>query len=527
MSDIIIPGLPETYPIPGVRGFPLTGQGIRSPGTAFKALLVGQKVSMPAAQGTRAANETFRIPSPAAAAADAGFGSSIHRMASDILKIYPLADLYGCICDPDPAAVQATDTLVFSGAPTTSGSVRLRLAGRLLSVPVASGDTPATVAAVVSAAIGEALTGPAANYTDLPVYASASTGTVNLLAKTKGADQHDIGWTAHIEGATGLLVDGATSSSGKLSSGTGESDWDSALDAILDDDPSTYWVIIPATNDTTVLTSGVDALKARIKAAARPDVGKLMRVLLGHTGTEAEGKALTDAWEEGTQDDETGHRGRVVWGTGLTIEPWLAAAGFAGIYLSAVSSRINANPVGGGGVIPTIIPPASKADGPARADIVAALNDGMIPLVYDFDRNQTVALRSITAKHSTGGVSDYRARPTVVSDVLDFIDKGLETSLADIYRGFSITDDDARGNPPDRLPPKTTTSTLIRRKIFYLLKRDYFEPGYIDNVEALFEALLVQRNGSVTSRVDGDISVIVRRWLEQIFFLLREVGGEA
>jgi phage tail sheath gpL-like len=527
MGDIIIPGLPDTYPIPGVRGFPLTGQGVRSPGMDLKTMLIGPKVAMPAAQGIGAVEATFRIPSASKAAEAAGWGSPIHRMARDILSIFPLADLYGCICAPSGTPAQATASLVFSGSPASSGYVRLRIAGRLLSVPVASGDTPATVATAVAAAIGLALTGPAANLTDLPVYASVTTATTSLLAKVKGADGNLIGYTCHIEGATGLLVGGATSASGKLTSGTGEMDWDGALDAILDEDPAVYWLILPATNDTTVLTTGVDALKARVKLSARPDIGKLMRVLLGHTGTEAEGKALSDAWEEGTQDDETGHRGRIVWGTGLTLEPWLAAAGFAGLYLSAVATRINENPVASGGVIPTIIPPASKADGPCRADIVAALNDGLIPLVYDFDRNQTAALRSITAKHSTGCVSDYRARPTVVSDVLDFVCKGLETSLGDIYRGFSITDDGPDGEPPEKLPRKTTTPTLIRRKIFYLLKRDYFEPGYIDNVEALFEALLVQRNTSVTSRADADISVIVRRWLEQIFFLLREVGGEA
>lgn len=614
MSEIEIPGLPTSYPIPGVRGFPLTGQGVRSPQSRLRLMLVGQKVSMPATQGTQAANATFSIPSAEAGAGSAGYGSSIHRMAADLLRLFPLISLSGCICDPDVAAAQASDTLVLSGAPTESGYVRLRLAGQLLSVPVAAGDSPGTVQMAIDAAIGLPLAGDLPNLSDLPVYAyetefitydtgktisfkpkvadvdvvfvpgttrslgvlgttatitfiqatttyaeiegdwnasadakaladisgvagtlpvgyagetlSLNDGTVSLKAKTKGADQNGIKWTCHIEGATGLLVDGGTSASGALTGGTGDSDWDSALDAIIDEDPATYWAILPATCDVTVLTSGVDSLKNRIKLAARPDVRKRMRAILGHTGTEAEAKALSDAWEEGTQDDETGHRGRIVLGMGQTAEPWICAAGYAGMYTRAVATRINKNPAEDP-VIETLLVPASKGDGPLRADLIAALNDGLIPLVYDFDRNQTSILRSISAKHSTGGLTDYRARPTVVSDVLDFVNDGLEISLADIYRGFMITDDNPDGTIPDRLPPKTTTPLHIRGKIFYLLKRDYFEPGYIDNVEALLDAMLIQRNGTITSRVDGDISVIARRWLEQIFYILREVGGEA
>jgi phage tail sheath gpL-like len=708
MSEIEIPGLPTSYPIPGVRGFPLTGQGVRSPQSRISLMLVGQKVSMPAAQGTQAAEATFAIPSEGVAATKSGCGSAIARMARDLLKLFPLIKLSGCICDPDPAAVQASDTLILSGDAEASGYVRLRLAGKLLSVPVALGDTPGTVQMAIDAAIGLGLpslkTGtvtydtaktitfapkvygakvefipdagghalavvgnlatikflaatttyaeiaadwaalPAAvaladisgvagtlpagfatgagvtlfedlpNYSDQPVYATEeqsatydtaktisfiphvadvdvvlvpgtprslvvtgttatitfivnttkyqeiaadweasaaakalatiygthgllptgyagttlhlNDGTVTLKAKTKGADQNDVKWTCHIEEADGLLVDAATSSSGALTGGTGESDWDGAFDAIIDVDPATYWAILPATCDTTALTSGIDALKNRIKLAGRPDVAKRMRAILGHTGTEAEGKALSDAWEEGTQDDETGHRGRIVLGMGQTAEPWICAAGYAGMYARAVSTRINKNPAEDP-IIETLLVPASKGDGPLQADLVAALNDGLIPLVYDFDRNQTAILRSITAKHSTGGISDYRARPSVVSDVLDFVNEGLEVSLADIYRGFMITNDNADGTPPDRLPPKTTTSLHIKNKIFYLLKKDYFEPGYIDDVEALFNAMLVQRNGVITSRVDGDISTICRRWLEQIFYVLREVGGEA
>jgi phage tail sheath gpL-like len=708
-SEIEIPGLPTSYPIPGVRGFPLTGQGVRSPQSRIRLMLVGQKVSMPSAQGTQASEATFEIPGDSTAAASAGYGSSVHRMARDLLKLFPLITLSGCLCDPDGAAVQASDTIVLSGDATESGYARLRLAGTLLSIPVANGDTAGTVQMAADAAIGKGIPGlktasvtydtaktitfvpnvygvkiefvpdggghaltvtgnlavikflaatttyaeiaadwagsPAAlalasisgvagtlpagfalgagltlfedtaNFSDLPVYAteeesltyetgktiswipnvadvtvnlnagtplsltvtgttativyipntttyaeiaalweasatakalatiygthgvlptgytgnhalSLNDGTITLKAKTKGADQNDVKWTCHIEDATGILVDAGTSSSGALTGGTGESDWDGALDAIIDVDPSVYWAILPATCDTTVITSGVDALKNRIKLAGRPDVAKRMRAILGHTGTEAEAKVLSDAWEEGTQDDETGHRGRIVIGMGQTAEPWICAAGYAGMYTRAVSTRINKNPAEDP-IIETLLVPASKGDGPVRADLVAALNDGLIPLVYDFDRNQTSILRSISAKHSTGGISDYRARPSVVSDVLDFVNEGLEVSLADIYRGFMITNDNADGTTPDRLPPKTTTPAHIKNKIFYLLKRDYFEPGYIDDVEALFNSMLVQRNGVITSRVDGDISTVSRRWLEQIFYVLREVGGEA
>lgn len=525
---IEIPGFLTSDPIPGVRTFGYTGRGPRSGGVDVTIMLVGQKVSMPASQGSQAAEVIFDIGDEIDAATAAGYGSSIHEMAKVILELCPDARLKGCIANAGVAAVQATKDVVVAGTATSAGAIRGRVAGKAIDVPFAVGDAHTVVSAALEAAIGADI-GGAANYTDLPVYASEAAGTVTILSKVKGVDQNQIGFELVVIG-TGITLDAGSSTSGVLASGAVAADWDGALDVILDADPNRYWYILLASNDVTSMTTGVDALNARIKAAARADVQKRMRSTVGIAGaTPTNALTLSAALEEGTATDETGHRFRAVWGCGQTASPWRIAASWAALETAAYLVRINKNPCSMDGVeIPTLLVPMARDGGPTTQNVKDCLNGGVIPLVYDFDRAKVYARRAITAKHSTGGVTDYRARPINVNNVSDWMLDDLRTYLYDEFgEGWYIADDDpATGRPPTNLSPRTATPWLLERAVEKRL-REYESKGYIDSVDALLGALHAERNSTVTSRADVSLSAVVRRWLEQLGVLLNEVGGEA
>src|SRR5690606_14283898 len=85
--------------------------------------------------------------------------------------------------DPEGGSA-AEGTLVVTGPATAAGTVALYIAGRRLSIAVASGDTGNSVADAIAAEINDDDT--------LPVTAAAVTGTVTVTARHAGVIGNDI-----------------------------------------------------------------------------------------------------------------------------------------------------------------------------------------------------------------------------------------------------------------------------------------------------------------------------------------------
>lgn len=145
-----------------------------------RALLIGQKL----AAGTLAANVPVIAQSVINASAAAGAGSILAGMmrayrendADGELWVLPLAD--------DPNAAAAAGSITFNGSTAAPGTLALYVGGKLVSIPLASGQTAAQVAATVAAAI--------AAQPDLVVSAVATGGAVALTAKNGGLCGNDI-----------------------------------------------------------------------------------------------------------------------------------------------------------------------------------------------------------------------------------------------------------------------------------------------------------------------------------------------
>jgi phage tail sheath gpL-like len=151
------------------------------------ALLIGQMTTVTIGTqiaGTSATNILTPIGSPALAASLFGQGSMLARMIKAFFAVNVNQLLYA-IAVPDPGAgVQATGTITVVGTATAAGTLFVYIAGQLVQVAVASGDTPTIQATNLAAAINA--------IPSLPVQATPSVGVVTCTCNWKGLTGNDI-----------------------------------------------------------------------------------------------------------------------------------------------------------------------------------------------------------------------------------------------------------------------------------------------------------------------------------------------
>lgn len=146
----------------------------------FRALLIGQMTS----SGTATANELVLVTSVAQARTLFGTGSVLAGMFEAFFAQNSFTEVWAMPVADDGSAVAAAGSIEFSGTATAAGTLSLMIAGRQVRAGVSSGNNASAVATSVAAAINE--------IEDLPVTASALSGTVTVTAKNKGATGNDI-----------------------------------------------------------------------------------------------------------------------------------------------------------------------------------------------------------------------------------------------------------------------------------------------------------------------------------------------
>jgi len=123
----------------------IQGTGLK----AYKALMLGQKLS----GGSATADVPVRLTSAAQAIALFGDGSMLHHMLQKWFANNKTTELWVIPQADNGAGVAAAGSLTFTGPATAAGAINLYVAGRKISVAVASGDTPTAIALAVSNAI--------------------------------------------------------------------------------------------------------------------------------------------------------------------------------------------------------------------------------------------------------------------------------------------------------------------------------------------------------------------------------------
>ncbi|MEM7308903.1 MAG: phage tail sheath subtilisin-like domain-containing protein [Planctomycetota bacterium] len=172
-----------------------------------------------------------------------GRGSVVHRMAIGWFENNRRTEAWFVGLDDPAGSNAASRTVTIAGAPTTSGTVFLYVAGTRLQVGAKTTDTPTT--------IGDAVVSAIAADDTLPVSAVNAAGTVTLTAKNKGELGNDVDVRVNYFPGEELPA-GLTVTIGAMSGGTGAPDLDN-LWAILGDEQ--YHVVAIPYTDAANLSS--------------------------------------------------------------------------------------------------------------------------------------------------------------------------------------------------------------------------------------------------------------------------------
>lgn len=268
LNQIPFNDMPANWRLPG--GFIEISNLLASQGQQqFKVLVLGQRL----AAGTVAANVPTQITRADQGDTWFGRGSMLAEMLRAAKGADPYTDMWAIAIDDDPAGVAATGNIATTGTATASGTLSTYIGGKRVRTAVTAGDTGATVATALAAAINAD--------TSLPVTAAVDAVTltqVNLTARHKGESGNDIDIRLNYYNETtptGLAVAIVA-----MAGGTANPDITAALGAI---GAEWYnWIVMPYAD-----TANKTALESELNTLWGPTVQRGARAFGAYRGNHA------------------------------------------------------------------------------------------------------------------------------------------------------------------------------------------------------------------------------------------------
>ena len=443
-----------------------------------KTILVGQKL----AAGTATANLAVYVTSEALAQTLFGFGSELHRMFLAYVKQDPLGEVWAMPI-ADAAGTNASLSLTVTGPATENGTIPLYLAGRLVSVPVTSGNTAATLVTAIVAAITTSLE-------PLGVTAADGAGdTVDLTHAHDGTCGNSFDVRACYLGAAGgeRLPAGVGITAGgnsivstptTLASGATDPSHETAI-TNLGDEPFDYMVLgLP----TVTVLAAFEAELADRWTALKQVYSLAFSAIRGNSG------ALLSLG-------------------GARNSPYVSTLGYD--LVPSCNSEMAAAYAGASAR-------ELKAD-PARPLQTVALEGVLVPRIGDVFTaavSNTLLFAGISCAHSTGGafritaaITSYRVNAGGNADdsylyvetlaTLRYVLRYLRSRIESKYPRSKLANDGTRFASGQAI----VTPSIVRGEMVaaYL---DLQEIGLVENVDAFIEHLIVQRSSTNPSRLE-------------------------
>lgn len=388
---------------PGVYTEFNTRMAVRNlPGNRQTNLIIGQKL----AAGTLAAGVLTDVFSDVDAAVFAGYGSQVHRMVAAALRANPYANISIVAMDDAVGATAASWPVTMTGAPTQAGVFSLLLNDDIIQIPVATTDTPTSVAAAIVAAVSAR--------PNLPFTATNAAGIVTLTAKNGGTVANSF------KVATSGAVAGLTTVVGALTAGAIDPDITTALTSAF---LGGHTQVITPYRDTANMT----ALRNHLD-----NVGNYAekRWALGYTasnGTLAAAISHSAASDHGWISNP--------WCRNTTTTTMEIAAAYAATIAATEDPALPFNDVEVPGIAVPLV-----ADRPSRTEQESALYNGVAPLYVGPGERVQIVRAITTYVLNPAGVPDISLLDITTPRIMMYVAKVFVEDRARRYARAKITD---------------------------------------------------------------------------------------
>lgn len=424
-----------------------------------------------------------------------GARSELFWMVSAAIAAYPGVALK-CIAIAESAGAAATGTIVIGSGPASAGgAVGVSVQGDEIEVPFNTGDS----ATAVGQAVADAINGKP----DWPVTAANVTGTVTVTAAQKGARGNFTAVRARLLSGAGITI--TPPSGGYLTSGGASDDPQTALDASLS--TNRRYLVAPYA-DATQLTK----FRTHVQGEDEPEIGHRKRVIAASLDTLANTTTLATGLNE--------PRVHLPWLEKSDYPPSMLAAAFAARLAARESVKASYN--FDGEILPGVKPQYLASSRPLNAQIVAALNNGITPLLTQDDGTVSICRAITTKSRDASSNADYRVLDISKVAVPDEIADRWELACADRFQGMDASQDDPDGKPP---PPGVLTPTLWKDLGYEVLSQAEADRLLeLGSVERNKDAILSELSTVAPGRFNGILPTDVIEGAHQHCTDIRQIG---
>jgi phage tail sheath gpL-like len=408
------------------------------------------------------------------AVAQGGQHSQIAQMVRQYKKIDPLTPVWICPLDDDGAGVDSVGTWTITGTASEDGTLALYMSGRRFTVAVTDGDanTAVVTAAVTAAAL----------LTDSPLI--VTDGGAGALT---GTSQHGAAFSNQIKIGHSLLPGeklpaGLSIAVVQPASGSGDADHDDVVTAMDEDQ-----------YHTVALGVYTAAEIAKIVTEMEDREGPMRQI---------EGVAFAGICD--SQADITTYLANFnsstlcVAGTeenALIHTPWEVAAQTAALN----AQRVQIDPARHlSGSSYSGISAAPRGSRFLRSERDTLIEDGCCTSLAAPDGGLQVERLVTTRVLNSQAIADYALHDLTNVRTLHAIRYTIRARLSSKFYQFKLADD---GSVPR---PKVVTPSVIRAELIALFL-EWFDAGWVENIDQYMDELVVERNGSDVNRVDAII----------------------
>lgn len=431
-----------------------------------RVLLLGQLLP----SGTATPLDPVRVLSADHAVALFGRGSMLAAMAAAFKKANEDSDLWVVPVADNAAGQAATGTVTIAGSAVAAGTLLLYVGGTKVQAAVAVGASAATVAADLADAVNA--------LPDLPVTAAAEAAVVTLTSRHKGECMNSLDLrTTYWQGDT--VPAGLTVTLAAMSGGSGNPDVNSVI-AVLGD-VQYHHVIMPWTD-----AANLAALEAEVEdrwSATRQIEGQIWAALAGsHSALSTVGSARNSEVIS------------LMGAQGSPTPPWVWAAAYGAVaaYQLGIDPARPLQTL----VLPGVLAPKEK-DRFTRAERNLLLYDGISTFLVAVDGTVSIERAITTYQVNAYGLPDPSYLDVETLATLSVLRSTLRARISQKFPRHKLADDGTRFG----IGQAIVTPGIIRAELI-ALARAWEERGWVEQVDAFKDQLIVERNADDPTRVD-------------------------